>query len=416
MAYIVEKFHARNNRFGRPLTLEFHFTLNDEDVVFPGHEETRGRKDYENSKSNLVKIVASLAEPRCTRGPPLQATTKRVCLLKTSEVVGEVFGFLVRDHLEVCRLVCGGWKKLVDDGANVLALHHLKCSSEDVTTTADNARSWPPRELPEVLAWCLEIIRFREDLPFNDARRFKFTSQTPREYTRALIRRHLRNCYVEKLECDYIEWSILSELENCSIGRLCADIGRGDLARILPTVQNVLVKRKVRKWTTSLKLPVERQDLFHWPMLLQLEQMKIHLFDGVSEPRMHLFWTNALFMLPNCNKLEVSYGVGDAADFRPICQALAFESGEISSLVDRFVFEPRSMLEFPFDAKNLAYAELHTPRRWLEGQYVWDVYHYRNARTKTWMTAFVGQCAQWPFTKFRMEKGKLEPSESFLFT
>lgn len=42
---------------------------------------------------------------------------------------------------------------------------------------------------------------------------------------------------------------------------------------------------------------------------------------------MHLFWTNALFMLPNCNKLEVSYGVGDAADFRPICQALVGVAG-----------------------------------------------------------------------------------------
>lgn len=56
MAYIVEKFHARNNRFGRPLTLEFHFTLNDEDVVFPGHEETRGRKDYENRSRQVLRF------------------------------------------------------------------------------------------------------------------------------------------------------------------------------------------------------------------------------------------------------------------------------------------------------------------------------------------------------------------------
>ncbi|KAH7707678.1 hypothetical protein AAVH_25094 [Aphelenchoides avenae] len=426
VTYTVEKFHMRNDHLTRQLTLEFHFTL--EDPFFDG---TRRVEDYENRpyKSKLRKIVARLAEPSCTPEMKLKAPAKSKRLLQISEVAKEVFAFNSRYHLEVCRLVCTEWKELVDRESHAFALHHLKCTFWHDESGLIHIQLDRDEQLRRPICW-FDVTNFREDIPYNDERRFEFTEWTPPEYECALIRRHLRDCYVVDFECPYdrtdFEWSVrmLPALENCSIGRLRLDVESDHLGRVRPSIEAAFVKLNVRRWATSTKEGmlqelVEHHDLLHWPVLQQLTELEIKLH-AWHEPKTDPFWTRALLLLPNCKKLTISYFKEGDADFRPVCQALvdvaeAFERDEISDLVDRFVFNPYRVLEFPFDYKNLAYDELRIRNTRLDREYIWDVYHFQNVRTKTWLTAFVGQSlSRQTVTTLHLKKGRFEPNGSFL--
>ncbi|KAH7721135.1 hypothetical protein AAVH_11371 [Aphelenchoides avenae] len=345
--YTVEKYHIRNDRFARTLTLEFHFTH----CLYAG-----SRADYEDrpSKADLKKIVACLAEPRCLPSPKLRAPATKLRRPQLPVIINEVFAFNSRYRLEVCRLVCIKWKEVVDRGTSSEVRH--------------------------------------------DAQRL-------------------------------LHWSMLPALENCSIGHLRLNTKCEDLGRIRPAVEDVFVKRKVRQWTTGMKESmlqtlIEQYALLHWPVLQTLTELYITLQADRAEP-MNPFWTNALLHLPNCKKLTISYCTADGADFRPVCRALvdvveAFESDNISNVaVDRFVFNPGHTVVFPINYRQPAYREVRIRNTKLEREYVWDVYHFQNARTMAWLTMLVGHSLnrfpeEVPLTTLHIKKGKFTPSDSFL--
>ncbi|KAH7719700.1 hypothetical protein AAVH_12817 [Aphelenchoides avenae] len=430
--YVIERFHVSSTHFGKRLTLELHFDL--ENTRTP-----RPATAADIDKNELHKIVIRLHDGACSDSSAREARKRKTELL-TTDVASGVFAFVDRAHVGACLIANRSLSELLINLRRSLPVHHLICEfgSERIATGS--------------LIFCgqhsVALRRFVRDPSYVDVRRFKLPSEASPASDCALIRRHLSNSYVEYFTPP--EWDsrfsfrMLAALVdvNTVIGclrlvvfdrfttdyrSLSAVFGGGlrmDTLDIFGVIEHSFVRL------------IKTTDFFRQPPTIQgLRKMKLVLAERYyRSPEMRRrqakinppAWLDGILLLRYYAHYEVEYQSRHVYEWRAealsrlntigrklahICEK--FERGEITQTVEHFKFTAKHRFDIPLNADNMIASAAE-----VEGNsFRWDVYRFHNAASGAWLTACMGRptgvCA---FYIVHLVKGEVVPDATFGLT
>ncbi|KAH7708709.1 hypothetical protein AAVH_24037 [Aphelenchoides avenae] len=424
--FVIEKFHISSENFGKRLTVELHYQLEEG----PSKAE---REPY----SWIHEIVIRLTDKACfskARLPAIASRSSSTPLL-LPEFASDVFCFLERAHFGSSLLANSKLHGLLGQLKQRLPVHHLKCVLEKELLGRGHAK-WPSGN------YWLEVRHIQRDVSYTAVRRFKLPSTDGAENDCALIRHYLSNSYVADLRVPDAPDAYLSPFaikmlaslatRNFSVGHieLCAESQRLTDYRSMDAVFIGMPMSELHLtcYERSFVELVKTTDFFRMSSLQRLRQLRLTLNPAwmfEDEPRSRPrskspLWVSGICLLRNCEYYRVDYGC--ERHFRSIERKMVriceeFERGEITDTVEHFHFKEDSQkgMNFKFNRDNLIVSGMKvegTDDRNPFTDIEWDVYRFRSASTGGYLTACVGRNAS-DGTILHIVRGEVFPNASF---
>ncbi|KAH7696026.1 hypothetical protein AAVH_36906, partial [Aphelenchoides avenae] len=190
--FVVEEFHIPAKHFGKQLTVELHFTLDNRPRyaarIRPSTEPNLVNNELRNVTIRLCDLPCSGSRSGTVR------RSKSPLLL--ADFASEVYGFLGRAHVGTSLLANSALNELIFKLRNRLPVHHLTCEFE-------------PRIMGRRMefsgAYWMALRHFPSDLPYSDVRRFGLPSKAESAADCALILHYLSNIYLLSFERPYYD-------------------------------------------------------------------------------------------------------------------------------------------------------------------------------------------------------------------
>ncbi|KAH7697461.1 hypothetical protein AAVH_35457, partial [Aphelenchoides avenae] len=349
-------------------------------------------------------------------------------LLLLPEFVSEVLGFLDRAHIGSSLLANRGLHDLICQLKKRLPVHHLKCAFQRDVLGYGRERTYG--------TYWLHMRHIQRDLSYTNVRRFEMPSTAGAANDCDLIRRYLGNSHVGDLQATLTDFSFAIKMlaslaaRNVSVGsiELLAETERLSDYRSMDAVFGGMSMSNlclICDESRFIEL-VKTADFFRMSSIQRLRELKLTLTDD-EKPRGHTgskspLWVCGVRQLRDCQYYRVNYNSDRHVrmierKMVQICEE--FERGEITDTVEHFqltTFTAKGMY-YAFSRDNLLVSgtKIEGNSGWNRiGNYEWDIYRFRNARTKEYLTACVAQYRGYT-TKciLHLVKGEVYPDASF---